>query len=256
MENWQDQGIVLSVRGHGENGAIVSLMTQGQGRAAGYVRGASSSKMRGTLEIGNRVDAAWQSRVADGLGTFTLELCRNHAAPLMQDSLKLGALQAACALTDAALPEREVHGGLYHGLEALFSMLEGDVWGPAYVLWEIAFLKELGFSLDLSRCAGGGDDASLAYMSPKTGRAVSYEAGAPYKEKLLVLPSFLTGRHEDTKEEEDVLLGLKMTGHFLEHWVFNHHTKGVPEARIVFEARFANKFGGGHAAAERVKEVL
>ncbi len=236
MENWQDQGIVLSVRPHGENGAVVSLLTEGQGRCNGYVRGASSSKMRGTLEVGNRVDAAWSSRVADGLGTFTLELCRNHAAPLMQDSLKLGALQSACALTDAALPEREVHGGLYHGLEALFSMLEGDVWGPAYVLWEIAFLKELGFSLDLSACAGGGDDQSLAYMSPKTGRAVSYEAGAPYRDKLLALPGFL--KPCGGTENEDVLLGLKMTGHFLEHWVFNHHTKGVPEARLVFEQRY------------------
>ncbi len=254
MENWQDQGIVLSVRAHGENGAVVSLLTEGQGRAAGYVRGASSSKMRGTLEVGNRVDAAWSSRVADGLGTFSLELSKNYTAVLMQNSLKLGALQAACALTDAALPEREVHGGLYHGLEALFGMLEGEVWGPAYVLWEIAFLKELGFSLDLSRCAGGGDDQSLAYVSPKTGRAVSYEAGAPYRDKLLPLPGFL--KPAGGTGSAEVLAGLQMTGHFLEHWVFNHHTKGVPEARLTFESRYSSKVESGQAAVERVKEML
>ncbi|MGH1398203.1 MAG: DNA repair protein RecO [Alphaproteobacteria bacterium] len=240
MESFQDQGIVLSVRGHGENGAIVSLMCEHEGRVAGYVRGASGSKMRGTLEIGNRVDAGWSSRVSDGLGAYSLELCRNYTASFMSDPLKLAALQAACALVDRALPEREVHAGLYHGLCALFGMLQDaamdEAWGQAYVMWEIALLKELGFSLDLSRCAGGGDDGDLAYVSPKTGRAVSRGAGAVYKAKLLPLPSFLTRRSGDA-EEGDVLDGLKMTGYFLEHWVFNHHTHGVPEARVVLQAR-------------------
>ena len=238
MESFQDQGIVLSVRSHGENGAIVNVMTEQNGRCAGYVRGARSSKMRGTLEQGNIVDVNWQSRVAEGLGTYSLELSKSHAAVFMQDPLKLGALQSACALVDAALPEREVHAGLYHGLAALFGMLESEVWGAAYVMWEIAFLKELGFSLDLSKCAGGGDDNALAYVSPKTGRAVSYEAGAPYRDKLLVLPKFLTRRAGDT-EDKEILSGLKMTGYFLEHWVFNHHTKGVPDPRLLFEERFA-----------------
>ena len=237
MESFQDQGIVLSVRAHGENGAIVSLMTGQHGRCVGYVRGARSSKMRGTLEQGNVVDAQWQSRVSDGLGSFNLELSKSFAAGFMHDPLKLGALQSACALMDAALPEREAHAGLYHGALALFDVFAGDVWGAAYVMWEIAFLKELGFSLDLSRCAGGGDDQALAYVSPKSGRAVSYEAGAPYRDKLLPLPGFL--KPQGGGSDEDVLTGLRLTGYFLEHWVFNHHTHGVPDPRLLFEQRFA-----------------
>ena len=216
MESFQDQGIVLSVRAHGENGGIVSLMTQEHGRCAGYVRGARGTKMRGTLEIGNLVDANWSSRVEDGLGTYVLELSKGYAALFMQDPLKLGALQSACALVDRALPEKEVHSGLYHGLLALFDMLDSDIWGAAYVMWEIAFLKELGFSLNLTSCAGGGD-GPLVYVSPKTGRSVSRAAGQPYKEKLLPLPS----------------------RYFLEHWVFNHHSHGVPDARLLFAERFA-----------------
>lgn len=237
MESFQDQGIVLSVRSHGENGGIVSLLTEGQGRCAGYVRGARGTKMRGTLEMGNVVDANWQSRVADGLGSYSLELSKSYAAVFMQDPLKLGALQSACALVDAALPEREAHAGLYHGLAALFDMLGSDIWGAAYVMWEVALLKELGFSLDLSKCAGGGDDDALAYVSPKTGRAVSYEAGAPYRDKLLPLPGFLKPKSSNTPE--DVYIGLQMTGYFLEHWVFNHHSKGVPDPRLLFAERFA-----------------
>lgn len=240
MERWEDQGIVLAARPHGENGAIVSLLTEHQGRHAGYVRGAHSSKSRGVLEAGNLVQAGWQARVSSELGSLSLELTKSTASRFLQDPLKLAALQSACALCDSALPEREGHPGLFYGLSALFEMLEGDVWGASYVIWEIAFLKELGFSLDLKRCAGGGDARDLAYVSPKTGRAVSAEKGEAYKDKLLVLPGFLnaapvSGRGGDA----DILLGLHLTGYFLEHWAFAHHTKGIPEARLRFQARFA-----------------
>lgn len=191
MELWKDQAIVLAARPHGENGAVVSLLTEGRGRHAGYLRGAHSSKNRGSLEPGNLVDAQWQSRVDNSLGTLTVELQKNAASRIMADALRLAALQAACALCDAALPEREGHPGLFHGLLALTDALETEVWGPAYVMWEIALLRELGFSLDLSKCAAGGDARSLMYVSPKTGRAVSEEAGRIYKERLLVLPRFL-----------------------------------------------------------------
>ncbi|MCC6598929.1 MAG: DNA repair protein RecO [Alphaproteobacteria bacterium] len=241
MEKWQDQGIVLEVRSHGENGAIVSLLTATRGRYAGYVHGAHSTKMRGTLEVGNLVDVNWSSRLAESLGTFSLELSRNHAARLMHDALRLGGLQSACALCAAALPEREGHPGLFQGLLALFDVLDGDVWGAAYVLWEIALLKELGFSLDLTRCAGGGDAEDLAYVSPKTGRAVSRLAGAPYKEKLLNLPPFLRPQG-GAVDDEAVLTGLLMTSYFLEHWVFIHHTQGIPEARSRFRLRFESRF--------------
>ncbi len=237
MEQWQDQGIVLAARPHGEGGAVVSLLTQNQGRHAGYVRGAHSSKMRGTLEAGNLVDVRWQARIEGNLGSLSLELVQSFAPRFMQDPLRLAALQSSCALCDAALPEREGHPGLFHGLLALFEALESDIWGAACVMWEIAFLKDLGFSLDFSKCAGGGPVNDLAYMSPKTGRAVSHKAAEPYKDKLLPLPDFLKPGGSEIGYEE-ILTGLRLTGFFLEHWAFAHHSKGVPQARLMFQERF------------------
>ncbi len=241
MEHWQDQGIILSARRHGENGAIVSLLTEQYGRRAGFMHAAFSSKNRGTLEIGNLVDANWKARLEENLGTIKLELKRNSSAGFMADPMRLAALQAACSLCDQGLPEREGHAGLFHGFTALLETFNSDVWGAAYVMWEIALLKEMGFSLDLSECAAGGDPRMLAYVSPKTGRAVSYEAGQPYKEKLLELPAFLKP-NSGPAEEEDVLMGLVMTGYFLEHWAFAHHSHGIPEARRRLHLRFHERF--------------
>ncbi len=236
MEQWRDQGFVLAVRGHGDAGAVVSLLTEHHGRHAGYLHGAQSSKKRAMIEPGSRVSIDWKSRVADNLGTVTLEQEAGLPHGILDDPLKLSALLSACALCDSALPEREGHAGLYHGFKTLIEMMDGEVWGAAYVYWEIALLKELGFGLDLTRCAGGGDPQTLAYVSPKSGCAVSYVAGEPYKDKLLPLPSFLKP-NGGPLDAEEIQKGLRMTGYFLEHWVYTHHTKGVPEARLRFEER-------------------
>ncbi len=241
MEQWQDQSIILSVRRHGENGAVISLLTQNNGRRVGYVRGAFSSKNRGTLEVGNIVDANLRARSDDSLGTLALELVRSTAARIMQDALKLSALQSACGLCDQAIPEKEGDQGVYNGLLALLDILEGEAWAAGYIMWEVALLKELGFSLDLSKCAGGGDDTALAYVSPKSGKAVSFDAGAPYKDKLLSLPDFLKPQG-GSADNENIAKGLAMTGYFLEHWVFVHHNRGLPEARNRLSLRFLEFF--------------
>lgn len=238
MESWRDHGIVLSVRGHGESGAVVSLLTEDHGRHAGYVRGAGGSKLRGVIQPGNLVAVTWSSRMSDQLGAFALEPERAITGPLLGDPLRLAALISACSLTDAGLPEREGHPGLFHGLLALLDMLEGDAWGPTYIMWEIAFMRELGFGLDLARCAGGGDPETLAYVSPKSGRAVSAEQGEAYKDKLIPLPDFLKPGGSDIGEIE-VLKGLKMNAYFLEHWVFVHG-KAMPEARVRFQERLSH----------------
>ena len=244
MEQWSDQGIVLSARAHGEGGAIVVLLTENNGRHAGYVHGGMSSSKRSMLQVGSQVKAQWSARVSDGLGTYQLEAERGLPIEVLDNSLKLAAMISACHLCDVALPEREGHAGLYHGFLALLDILAneelGDKWGAAYVMWEISLLRELGFHLELDKCAGGGDAETLCYASPKTGRAVSKAQGELYKAKLLPLPNFLrpTEAREEVDDKEDIFTGLKMTGYFLEHWAFIHHSKGMPEARALFQERF------------------
>lgn len=245
----------MQARAHGEGGAVVTLLTENNGKHAGFVHGAHSSRKRGVTAPGALVGVQWQARTSDNLGTFTLEEERGLSPLIMADPLKLGALLSACSLCEAALPEREGHPGLFYGLHALMDILQGEVWGAAYVLWEIALLKELGFGIDLTRCAGGGDPQTLAYVSPKSGRAVSYAAGEPYKDKLLPLPGFLKP-NGGAVDEEAVALGLTMTGHFMEHWVFAHHTKGVPEARIRFQSRFEKSLAAEGAEEKRVHGVI
>jgi len=246
MLEWRETGIVLSVRPHGENGGVVSLLTENYGRAMGYVYGATSAKTRGTMEIGNVVNARWQAKESSQLGTFTLELEKSHAADVMHDPARLTALQSACAIADRCLPEREKHPAVYAGLAALLESFSGDLWGPSYIFWELGLLREMGFGLDLSKCVSTGSVDNLLYVSPKSGCAVSAAAGEAYKDRLLALPPFLRG--EARFDDADVLDGLRLTGHFLLHRVFSLGNTNLPEARLRLEARLSRKIGEAEAA--------
>jgi DNA repair protein RecO (recombination protein O) len=233
---WEDDAVILSVRPHGEASAIVQLLTRSYGRHAGLVRGGQGARLRGVYQAGNRVVATWSGRLAEHLGTLECELVSSYAARVLDDPDRLAALSAATAMCEGVMPEREPHAACFEGLLALFESLEGEHWAEVYVRWELALLAELGFGLDLSACAAGGDNDQLAYVSPRSGRAVSLSAGAPFREKLLVLPAFLVGRGEGG--EAAVAEGLALTGFFLERYLFHPHDKPLPAARRRLEQRF------------------
>jgi len=235
---WADEGIVLSARRHGESAAVVHLLTRAHGRHAGLVRGGAGPRGRGLYQTGNRVSARWRARLAEHLGAFTGELIQAHAAALIDDPLRLSALSAACAVADATLPERQPYPTLFDALAALIDTLHGSTqWPAAYVRWELGLLDVLGFGLDLGACAATGRNDDLAYVSPKTGRAVSLAAGAPYRDRLLPLPGFLIGRGgADAAAVRD---GLRLTGWFLDRHVFAPHNRRMPPARERFVERFS-----------------
>ncbi len=131
-----------------------------------------------------------------------------------------------------ALPEREPHPGAFFAFETLCETLViPEIWPAVYVRFEAGLLQELGFGLDLTRCAVTGSLDDLAYVSPRTGRAVSRDAGAPYAERLLRLPPFLLSS-QGGLDEGDIGAGLDLTGHFLETFVFAVMNRPLPPARV------------------------
>jgi DNA repair protein RecO (recombination protein O) len=229
--DWNDEGVILSVRPHGETGAVLELFTRRHGRHLGLVHGGRSRRLRPILQTGNHVDATWKARLADNLGHFGVEMRKGYAAVVMEDATGLAALTSMAALA-RLLPERDPHPNLYEVTLFVLGFLdEPQVWPALVVRWELALLEELGFGLDLASCAATGATADLPYVSPKSGRAVSAEAGEPYKDRLLTLPAFLRGRAAGAVTAEDVAAGFALTGHFLEARVLRPRDMAMPDAR-------------------------
>jgi DNA repair protein RecO (recombination protein O) len=229
--DWSDEGVILGVRAHGETGAVLELFTRAHGRHLGLVHGGRSRKLRPVLQTGNHVDAMWKARLADNLGHFTLEMRKAFAAEVMDDAAALAALTSMAALT-RLLPERDPHPNLYEVTLFVLGFLgEREVWPALIVRWELTLLEELGFGLDLASCAATGNTSNLAYVSPKSGRAVSTEAGAPYKERLLPLPEFLRAGATGLVTEADLRAGFALTGHFLDARVLRPREMGLPDTR-------------------------
>lgn len=229
--HWSDEGVILSVRPHGETAAVVELFTRSHGRHMGLVHGGRSRKQRPVLQIGNHVDAAWKGRLSEHLGHITLELRRGYAAQAMTDGDALSGLTSMVTLT-RLLPERDPHPGLYEITLFVLSFFDdASVWPALMVRWEMALLDELGFGLDLTTCAATGRTDNLTYVSPKSGRAVSAEAGEPYRERLLRLPPFLTKGRQTPVTADDIRDGFALSGHFLDVRVLAPRGETLPEAR-------------------------
>lgn len=229
---FEDEAFVLSARAHGEAGAIVELLTEHHGKWAAHVAGGASRKMKPFLQAGAPVTARYRARVSDQLGSVTLEPQGEGPAALFDEPLALAGLSAAAAVAAGALPEREPHPGAYLAFQALSQALaHPDIWPAVFVRFEAGLLQDLGFGLDLSRCAATGSTDDLIYVSPRTGRAVSRAAGEPYKDRLLALPGFMLSS-QSRLDAGDVKAGLDLTAHFLEAFIFNPLNRPLPPARL------------------------
>jgi len=227
-----DDAFVLSARAHGETGAIVDLLTQAHGRWSAHVAGGASRRMRPFLQPGARVIARYRARTSDQLGSATLEPVGEGPSAIFDDALALAGLAAAAAVAGGALPERQAHPGAFAAFEAMVATFgQDEVWPPVFVRFEAGLLDELGFGLDLSRCAATGGADDLAWVSPRTGKAVCRAAGEPYRDRLFELPPFLLSS-QGGLSAGDVGRGLVITGHFLEQFVFAPLNRPLPPARV------------------------
>lgn len=243
---WIDEAIVLGVKRHGETSVIVELMTLGHGRHLGLVRGGAGTRLRGVLQPGNSVRATWRARLDEHLGNYAVEASNLRAAHY------LGAAYAVHGVTHLAalcrlLAEREPHASIYGALDAVLDVLDDPfAAAPLIARFELDFLAELGFGLDLQSCAATGVTADLVYVSPRSGRAVSRDAGEPYRERLMMLPAFLRDDAESASAA-DLAAAFALTGFFLDRHAFAPRGQAVPDARAQFVTAIGRVFAGGQS---------
>ena len=228
---WRDEGILLTVRRHGESSAIIDVFTPGHGRHAGVVKGGSGRKIAPILQPGAQLDVTWRARLEDHMGSYSVEPIRSRAALVMDSRMALAGLNAVTALLSFCLPEREVHLAFYKQSQNLLDLLgQDEIWPLAYLRWELRLLEEMGYGLDLDSCAVTGAQDGLVYVSPKTGRAVSAKGAGEWAYRLLPLPPVLRGQGDANNAEIKTALGT--TGYFLaEKLAPDLGNRPVPEAR-------------------------
>ena len=234
---WDAPGIILDTRPLGEADVLATIMTEDHGAHRGLARGGQSRTRAALWQPGNLVQARWTARLSDNLGSFTAELIHPAAALVLDDPLALAMLRSACATAEGALHEREAYPRTFDGLLRLLARLhQGAALLTDLVLWELTLLADLGYGLDLTRCAVSGSTDHLAFVSPKTGRAVSAEAAGPWRDRLLPLPPVLLAS-QNPATPADWRDGLRLTGHFLARDAFGLHHKPLPQARLALYDR-------------------
>lgn len=231
---WADDGIFLSGRPHGETSVIANIFTRANGRTHGLVKGGRSRRIRPILQTGNGLKVEWRARLDDQLGVYTVELAEPTAARVLDDMLALAGVNAVVASLQV-LPERDPHPKLFDAVNECLALAGSAAFPASAVRFELKLLDELGFGLDLSKCAATGCVNDLVYVSPRSGQAVSQAAGEPYRDKLLPLPAFLLESSASSQPAgRDIAQGLAMTGYFLNAHVFAETGKATSRAREEF----------------------
>jgi DNA repair protein RecO (recombination protein O) len=227
---WIDNAIVLGARPFGEGKLVAEVFSREHGRYGGVVH--AGRKSAPILQAGNVVHAGWKARLSEQLGFYNpLELTEPHATRLLDDPIALAGLSSAVTMIRAATPERHAYPQLYDALIVLIeAMPHTDVWPALYTRYELGLLAALGYGLDLTRCAVTGETEGLAWVSPRTGRAATAEAGAPHADLLLRLPPFLVDAEAEL-QSGDVADAFALSGYFLERRLFDQRGEGMPEAR-------------------------
>jgi len=232
---WNDHGIIIGTRKHGETSLIVELMTRYHGRHLGLARGGRSRKQQPFLQPGNSVEVLWRARLDEHLGTWALEATELRTSQLMETPIGVFGIQTIAAHL-RLLPERDAHEHLYHALEVILGHLQqAPIAAALMIRFELALLDDLGFGLDLTKCAATGSPDNLGFVSPKTGRAVCREAAAPWVEKLLPLPVFLLpGEEREHPSLKDIEAGFALAGYFLTRHVYEPRALPPPHERTSF----------------------
>lgn len=239
--DWQDRGLIIGVRKHGETSVILEVLTEGHGRHMGLVRGGRSRAMQPILQAGNSVDLTWRARLEEHLGTFVVEGERLRAAHLMQSALGLHGVHHLAGLL-RLLPERDPHPELWRLGEILADRLDDTASSPVLMLrFELALLAELGFGLDLTECTLTGATEDLVYVSPKSGRAVARDAGEPWRDRLLPLPNFLLIQ-ENEADAEQLSDAFRLLEHFLSRDVFAPRGLTIGASRSAFQTEAERSF--------------
>ena len=244
---WRDEGLIIGVRRHGEASTIIEALTRAHGRHLGLVRGGRSARLRATLQPGNTIGIVWRARLDEHLGSFAIEPLALRAGRLMGSALALAGINYLAALV-RVLPERDPHEAVYEAASLIAEALDDSALAPTLIArFEAQILAECGFRLDLSRCASTGATDRLVYVSPKSGRAVSAEAGAPWRDRLLPLPPFLRegAPLEAQPSADEIADGFRLTGFFLARDLFALRGEPLPE----LAGRLSQGGGAGSAIA-------
>ncbi len=229
---WHEEALALGARRHGETDVILEVLTRQRGRHLGLVRGGRSRRLRAVLQPGNSLKVTWRARLSEHLGNFRVEPVTERAAELMMSRCATYGIQALAAHL-RLLPERDPHPKLYDAATVIVENLhDPDICGELMVRFEVLLLEELGFGMDLGTCAATGTREDLAYVSPKSGRAVSRAAGLPYDNRMLKLPAFLIDRRDgDQPNSASIQSGFDLTGHFLTHHIYQPRSQPEPDER-------------------------
>jgi len=229
---WESNGLILNFFKYNEKSYILEIFTEEHGKHKGIIRGLHSKNKRSIIEPGNEVFATWSGRLETHLGNYNVEPIKLWSSHILQFKDKLSAISSICSLISLTMAERQPNPLIYFSSKKLIEIVAStrNDWIREYVFWEMQLLSEIGYGLDLERCAVTSKSSDLVYVSPSSGRAVTNEGAGDFKNKLLPLPKFMTN-FKANYDNDDIYNALNLTEFFFKKRFFLPNNLNFPQSR-------------------------
>ena len=229
---WESNGLILNFSKYNEKSYILEIFTEEHGKHKGIIRGLHSKNKRSIIEPGNEVFATWSGRLETHLGNYNVEPIKLWSSHVLQFKDKLSAISSICSLISLTMAERQPNPIIYFSSKKLIEIVASkrEDWIREYVFWEMQLLSEIGYGLDLERCAVTSKSSDLLYVSPSSGRAVTNEGAGDFRNKLLPLPKFMTD-FKANYDNDDIYNALNLTEFFFKKRFFLPNNLNFPQSR-------------------------
>ncbi len=219
---WDDLGFLLSKNRYNENSVIAEIFTENNGKCSGIIFGATSKKIKSYLQIGNKFHVNYNYKNDNKLGYFKIEILKAFTPLYFDNKNKLLCISSALNLIKLLTVESQENYKIFNLIDEFFLILKNKNWVKEYILWELKFLKLIGYDLEIE---------NLVSHEIKNNKNQYYVKSE--KEKKLV-PNFLVDKDSDKFNKDDLLKGLKLVSDYMEKSILKPNNINYPIARSDF----------------------
>ena len=219
---WGDAAFLLSKSKYNENSIIAEVYTENYGKKSGIIFGASSRKTKNYLQIGNKIHVNYSSKDENSIGHFKVEIIKALTPLFFDNKKKLLCLTSAINLVKLLTAEAQKNSQIFNLIEHLYISMNREDWIKQYILWELKFLKLIGYDLELKNLVNKQIENNNVKYYVKSNNQIKF------------VPNFLVDDSQNIIDKENLLNGLKIVGDYLEKSILKPNNINFPNSRIDF----------------------
>ena len=218
---FEDKGFLIYKNKYSENSVIAEFFTKNNGKVSGIIFGATSTKIKNFLFIGNEFNVVFNAKNNSRAGYFKLEIEKIYTPHFLDNKIKLNCILYSLNLIKILTVENQSNKNIYNQFYKLYEILSNENWIKNFIFWELEIIKLVGYDINFNDYV----------VKNKSQNNLSYVQTFDGSKKI---PSFLLKNDDSQINKNELKDGLKIVGDFLNKSILIPNNIKYPLTRTEF----------------------